>query len=246
MNTTLKTLLTAGTVLAAVILAPIEAFAKGPSGRGHTEVRDRGDSRTHDRVSTPSTRSHTPSTRSHTPSTRSHTPSTRGYTPSTRSHTPSTRSHSPSTRGHTSGRDYDRTRHSTSRGHSSRHVTIDFGLRRPTTTYVLRTETVLVEAGHYELRTEEVLVEEAHWVERLIPESRQVIRDEHGRVVRIIIELERTEKVWVPDQFETRTVKVWIPPRYETRVVRVPVSSSRSVFARTIIGGISIGGIFRF
>jgi hypothetical protein len=126
-------------------------------------------------------------------------------------------------------------------------VTIDLGHRRPVTTYVLRTETVLVEAGHYELRTEKVLVEEAHWEERFIPETREVIRDDRGRVVRIIIEPERTEKVWVPDQFETRTVKVWIPPRYETRVVRVPQqTTSRSVFGRATIGGFSIGSVFRF
>jgi len=114
------------------------------------------------------------------------------------------------------------------------------------TSCVVRTERVLVEPGHYELRTEKVLVEAAHWEERVIPETREIIRDERGRVIRIIIEPERTEKVWVPDRFETRTVKVWIPPRYETRVVRVQESTSHSIFSRTTIGGINIGGIFRF
>ena len=229
MNTTLKTLLTAGTVLAAVILAPVEAFAERPSGRGQA----------------PSARSHTPPARGQTPSPRVQSPPARSQTPSPRVQSPPARSHTPSPPSHTSDRDHDRSRQSTGWGHSRPNVTIDLG-RRPVTTYVLRTETVLVEPGHYELRTEEVLVEEAHWEERYIPEARHAIRDEDGRVVRIIIEPERTERVWIPDQFETRTVKVWIPPRYETRVVRVPQSSSRSIFGTTTIGGFSIGGIFRF
>ena len=230
MNTTLKTILTAGTVLAAVILAPIEAFAKGPSERGQSPIA----------------RSHSPSTRGQTPSPRVQSPPTRGYTPSPRVQSPPTRSHTPSPPSHTNDRDHGRTNQTTGWGHSKPRVTIDLGHRRPVTTYVLRTETVLVEAGHYELRSEEVLVEKAHWEERYIPEARQEIRDEHGRVVRIILEPERTERVWIPDQFETRTVKVWIPPRYETRVVRVPQSSSHSVFAGTTIGGFSIGSLFRF
>ena len=113
MNTTLKTLLTAGIVLAAVVFAPLEASAKGPSERGRDEVRDKGPSRTSDRGHTPATRTQTPPTRSHTPSPRVQSPPARSHTPSPRVQSPPARSHTPSPPVHTSSRDDDRSTYST-------------------------------------------------------------------------------------------------------------------------------------
>ena len=176
MNTTLKTVLTAGIVVAAVILAPVQASAKGPSKRGHDEAHGRDHSRTYDRGHREA------HDRGHS----------RTYD---RGHTQPTRGHSQPTRGHTSNHGHDRSRFSTGWGHGRPTLSIGFS-HRPivTTSCVVRTERVLVEPGHYELRTEKVLVEEAHWEEKLIPETREVIRDDRGRVIRIIIEPERTEQ----------------------------------------------------
>ena len=170
MNATVKTLLVAGTLIAATVMTPAEALAR-PSGRSRSRVEP---SRRPGRVTTRYDRS-------------------------------------------PGGRD----------------------------SYIVRTERVLVEPGHYELRREEVLVEAGHYELRRIPASRRVIRDRRGRIIRIIIEPARVEKVWVPDRFETRTVRVWVPARYEMRSVRVhrPRPTIQATY-RT--GGWTIGGTIRF
>lgn len=91
-----------------------------------------------------------------------------------------------------------------------------------------RTETrqVLVEPGHYEFRTIERIVEKRY--------------PSNGPPYTVVIQEGGTQKVWVPDRYETVTTQVWVPGYWESCPPPAPVVYQPSGVR------INIGGIFRF
>jgi Ni/Co efflux regulator RcnB len=64
--------------------------------------------------------------------------------------------------------------------------------------------------GHYEERTERVLVEAGHYENHYIPAVYERRTDRRGRSFTVLVQPERTERVWVPERYEMRTVRYWI------------------------------------
>jgi hypothetical protein len=89
--------------------------------------------------------------------------------------------------------------------------------------YEERQVSVLVEPGHFEERHTRVLVVPGHYEVRHVPAVYRTVHDPWGRCVQVLVKPACYERVWVPDQFETRCERVWVPDRYETRCQRVLV-----------------------
>jgi hypothetical protein len=119
------------------------------------------------------------------------------------------------------------------RGRGPGGVGIEFRLGNPAPAVTQR----WVE-GHYITQTQSVLVEAAHYENRWVAPVTELRYDRHGRSYLLQLRPGCYEQVLVPDRYETRCVQVWVPGYWETVAAPAPACNDGL--------RLRIGGIIRF
>lgn len=103
------------------------------------------------------------------------------------------------------------------------HGHVEAGRRWVPAHYEERHVQVLVHKGHFVERNVQVLVHKGHFDTRYVPPVYRTVVHRDGCRENVLVRAGYTERVWMPDRYETRCEKVWVPDRYETRSEKVLV-----------------------